>query len=132
MLLAIAALLSPALLFGAPPDITPKTAAALVKEGKAVLVDVREPAEWKQTGVAAPAVLLAKSDFDARRKDWDKFLKTVGSKKIIVYCRSGARAGVVAAALKKDGYDALNSGGLAAWEKAGLPVRKVKTGGSDH
>ena len=44
------------------PKITPVDAAKLVSEGKAVLVDCREPREWKSTGVAAPAVLLAKSD----------------------------------------------------------------------
>ena len=40
--------------------ITPADAAKLVAAGKAVLVDVREPAEWAETGVATPAVLLVR------------------------------------------------------------------------
>ena len=40
--------------------IAPAEAAKLVAAGKAVLVDVREPNEWLDTGVAAPAVLLPK------------------------------------------------------------------------
>ena len=36
------------------PMIRPVEAAKLVSEGKAVLVDCREPREWKSTGVAEP------------------------------------------------------------------------------
>jgi rhodanese-related sulfurtransferase len=46
------------------PTLTPKAAAQLVADGKAVLVDVREPAECAESGVVAPAVVLPKSDFD--------------------------------------------------------------------
>ena len=38
------------------PKIPPKEAAKLVAEGKAVLVDCREPAEWAETGVRVNAV----------------------------------------------------------------------------
>jgi rhodanese-related sulfurtransferase len=54
--------------------ITPQEASRLVAEGKAVLVDCREPTEWQETGVAAPAVLLSKSDFDADQTQWKEFL----------------------------------------------------------
>src|SRR6185369_12116404 len=40
-----------------PQKISPTEAAKLVADGKAVLVDVREPAEWAENGVAKPAVL---------------------------------------------------------------------------
>ena len=42
--------------------ISPAEAAQLVADGKAVLVDVREPAEWMESGVAGPAVLLPKPE----------------------------------------------------------------------
>src|SRR6185295_7498229 len=35
------------------PKVTPADAAKLVADGKAVIVDCREPSEWKETGVAA-------------------------------------------------------------------------------
>jgi rhodanese-related sulfurtransferase len=97
----------------------------LIASGKAVLVDVREPSEWADTGVAAPAVLLAKSDFDGAQKDWKPFLEKNGSKEIILYCRSGARSSTVAAALAAKGLKVSNAGGFREWVAAGLPVRKL-------
>ena len=106
--------------------ISPADAAKRVAEGKAVLVDVREPAEWAETGVAAPAVLLAKSDFDGAQQDWKRFLEKNAGKEIILYCRSGNRSGVVATALAEKGVKVANAGGFKAWTDAGLPVRKVE------
>jgi rhodanese-related sulfurtransferase len=102
----------------------PKEAAALVQSGKAVLVDVREPSEWAETGVAAPAVLLPMSDFNGDRKLWKPFLEKNGDKQILLYCRSGARAGKVAAKLAEEGKSVANAGGFKAWADAGLPVTK--------
>ncbi|MBI3885216.1 MAG: rhodanese-like domain-containing protein [Opitutae bacterium] len=106
--------------------IAPADAAKLVAEGKAVLVDVREANEWAETGVAAPAVLLAKSEFDAGRTgEWKHFLASVGDKEIILACRSGHRAGIVAAALAAEGCKVANAGGFKDWQAASLPVRKA-------
>jgi len=105
--------------------IEPAAAAKLITEGKAVLVDVREPAEWAESGVATPAILLAKSDFDAGGVQWQTFLAGVGDKQIIVYCRTGRRSEAVAGALAKKGFKVLNAGGFDAWQRAELPVRKV-------
>ena len=109
------------------PKITPAEAAKLVADGKAVLVDVREAKEWAETGVATPAVLLAKSDFDSAKKDWTPFLEKNAGKEIILYCRSGGRAGVIGTALAAQGVKVANAGGLKDWEAAGLPVRKVES-----
>lgn len=105
--------------------ITPEVAAQRVAEGKAVLVDVREAAEWKATGVAAPAILLPKSDFDGPQKLWAKFLKQNRDKEIILYCHSGRRARAVAAVLSTQGVKVANVGGFADWQAAGLPTRKI-------
>jgi rhodanese-related sulfurtransferase len=105
------------------PKIAPADAAKLVAEGKAVLVDCREPAEWAETGVAAPATLLAKSDFDGDQKGWKEFLAKNEGKQVLVYCRSGRRSGLVAAALAEKGVKAANVGGIQDWKDAGLPTR---------
>lgn len=106
--------------------VTPADAAKLVAEGKAVLVDCREPAEWAESGVAAPAALLAKSEFDAGQIGaWKDFLAQAGDKEIILYCRSGKRAGVLGAELAKAGRKVANAGGFKDWAAAGLPVRQV-------
>lgn len=114
-----------AALAAAAPKISPTEAAKLVESGKAVLVDCREPAEWKESGVAKPAVLLPKSDFDGDQKQWKEFLAQNKGKQIIVYCRSGTRSGAVASALVKDGVNAANVGGLKDWTAAGLPTRQA-------
>jgi rhodanese-related sulfurtransferase len=105
-------------------NITPTQAAQRVADGKAILIDVREPAEWLESGVAAPAVLLPKSEFDAGRLgEWKDFLAKIGDKEIIAYCRSGKRSGVVVEALAKEGHKVANAGGFKDWQAAGLPVR---------
>lgn len=106
--------------------ITPAEAAKRVADGKAVLVDVREPSEWAESGVAAPAVLLPKSEFDAGRiGDWKDFLAKVGDKEIITYCRTGRRSGAVAAELAQAGHKVANAGGFKDWQAAGLPTRQI-------
>lgn len=126
VLIRLLALLSYSTLFGAVSQITPTEAARLVSVGQAVLVDVREPSEWVDSGVAAPAALLSKSEFDAGMiGEWPDFLAKLGGKQLILYCRSGRRSGMVAVALAEKGYKVANAGGFSAWVDAGLPVRKV-------
>ncbi|MBI5689817.1 MAG: rhodanese-like domain-containing protein [Verrucomicrobia bacterium] len=106
--------------------VAPPEAARLVKEGKAVLVDVREPPEWRDSGVAEPAVLLPMSDFNGEQRQWKDFLAKNRDKQILLYCRSGGRSAAVAESLVGKGYKAANIGTLRDWTKAGLPVRKVE------
>jgi rhodanese-related sulfurtransferase len=73
--------------------VAPAEAAKRVADGTAVLIDVREPAEWAETGVAAPAALLPLSDLNGDRKQWTEFLEKNRAKELILYCRSGHRAG---------------------------------------
>ena len=125
----LAALLATTAAFAAEtaaPKISATEAAKLVESGKAVLVDCREPAEWAESGVAKPAVLLPKSDFDGEQKKWKEFLAANQDKQVLVYCRSGGRAGTIATALAKQGVSAANVGGLKDWTAAGLPTRPAE------
>ena len=106
--------------------IDPAEAAKRVAAGTAVLVDVREPAEW-ETGVVASAALLPLSDLKGDRKAWAPFLEANKGKEIILYCRSGNRAGQAAALLSAEGKATANAGGFSAWEAAGQPVRTPAT-----
>jgi rhodanese-related sulfurtransferase len=110
-----------------PQRISSADAAKLVAEGKAVLVDVREPAEWAETGVAKPAVLLPRSDFDGAQKQWKEFLAGVGNKQILTYCSHGIRAGRIASKLAEQGFKTANAGRLKDWTEAGLPTRNIET-----
>lgn len=109
---------------GEVAKLTPAEAAERVAQGKAVLVDVREPDEWADTGVAAPAVLLPLSDFEGEQKLWKPFLEQNAGKDLILYCRSGARSGRVAQKLADQGKSVANAGGFKDWKAANLPVRK--------
>ena len=111
-------------LWAAVPAVNPAEAAKRVAAGTAVLVDVREPSEWAETGVAAPATLLPKSEFDEGQiGEWKEFLAHVGDKEVILYCRSGRRSGVVASVLAEKGFKVANAGGFKDWQSAALPTR---------
>lgn len=122
--LLLATLLVVPSLWAAVPAIDPAEAARRVAAGTAVIVDVREPSEWAETGVAAPATLLPKSEFDAGQiGEWKDFLAHLGDKEVILYCRSGRRSGAVANALAEKGYKVANAGSFKDWQAAGLPTR---------
>lgn len=120
-LLALGALTSCA---GDVAQISPAEAAQRVANGTAVLVDVREPNEWADTGVAESAVLLPMSDFNGEKKQWQPFLEKNRGKELILYCRSGNRSGQVARKLAAAGQPVANAGAFKDWKAAGLPVRK--------
>lgn len=104
--------------------VAPAEAAKRVADGKAVLIDVREPAEWAETGVAAPAALLPLSDLTGDRKQWKEFLEKNRDEELILYCRSGNRSGRAAKLLASEGFRTANAGGFGDWQSANLPVRK--------
>ena len=107
--------------------VTPTEAAQLVADGKAVLVDVREPDEWAD-GVATPAELLALSDLTGPRQTWKPFLEKNRNTELILYCRSGGRSGRAAQLLASEGFRTANAGGFNDWTGAGLPTRKPQGG----
>ena len=108
--------------FKSRPTMSPKEASAAVETGIAVLVDVREPAEWN-AGVARAAVLLPLSDLRGQRERWTPFLNKNRSKRILLYCQSGIRSGMAASILKAEGFDTSNMGTFSSWQESGLPVR---------
>lgn len=107
------------------PGIDLAAAQAAVKAGTAVLVDVREPGEWAG-GVAKSAALMPLSDLRGPRTQWGAFLEKNSGKQLLLYCQSGARSGMAAAQLRKQGVDAVNAGSLSDWDRAGWPVCKPK------
>ena len=106
----------------AGPSISPAEADARIKAGTAVLIDVREPDEWAD-GVAEPALLCSLSDLRGGRAQWKAVLEANRDKELILYCASGARSGIAAGMLRKEGFNAVNAGGFGDWRSAGLPVR---------
>ena len=110
-------------LFTPAPSIAPLDCAHRIRAGEAVLVDVREPAEWSG-GVAQQAVLLPFSDLTGQRTRWAPFLAGAAGREILVYCASGGRSNLAARLLAGEGFRAANTGGLADWANSGWPVVK--------
>lgn len=86
-----------------------------------VIVDVRTPEEFQQ-GHVPNAINIALSEII----DNPAILTFSKGKPIILYCRSGYRAGKAADALKNHGYQNLRhlDGDMQGWLKAGLSVQK--------
>ena len=83
----------------ARPEILPEALRAALKAGTAVLVDVREPAEWT-AGTARDAVLLPLSDLRGSRRQWTPFLDESRGKQLFLYCQSGTRSAMAAGLLR--------------------------------
>ncbi len=107
----------------AADTIDPAEAARRVAAGTAILIDVREPDEWRD-GVVTGAYLLSLSDLRGERKKWKPVLAANRDKELICYCRSGARSGMAIGILKQESFTATNAGGFSAWKSAGQPVSK--------
>jgi DMSO/TMAO reductase YedYZ molybdopterin-dependent catalytic subunit/rhodanese-related sulfurtransferase len=99
----------------ATAQVSARTAVSWLEDG-AVLLDVREPSEWRN-GHAPQATLMPMGEVQARRGELPS------ARRIVVVCRSGGRSAAITGALRAHGYDAVNlTGGMCAWTAAGFPV----------
>jgi rhodanese-related sulfurtransferase len=102
-------------------SVTTLQATQMINRQDALLLDVREQAEYAQAHILN-ARGLPLSQLEARIGDIEKFK----DKPLIVYCATDNRSSSAAATLKKRGFSnvVILSGGFAAWQQAGLPVQK--------
>jgi len=98
-------------------DLTVDDVARGLKEGRVVLVDVREPNETAVERFPA-AVLVPLSVFDPVA------IPAPPNCEVVFACRSGRRSVTASLAAQEQGfaYDAHLAGGLLAWKAAGLPT----------
>ncbi|MET9290842.1 rhodanese-like domain-containing protein [Streptomyces sp. NPDC003077] len=101
-----------------PGRLTPAQAHQRVADGDAVLVDVREDAEWA-AGHAPGALHLPLSRLSAGAS----LPSAAQGKPVVAVCRSGNRSQRAAEILAASGVEATDvTGGMTAWAEAGLPV----------
>jgi rhodanese-related sulfurtransferase len=102
-------------------SLTPAAAVQLMNQEDVVVLDVREPSETVG-GKIAKAIQIPVGAVAKRVGELEKFK----DKTLLVYCKSGARAGIACKELSKNGFDKVYSlnGGLLAWQDAHLPVSK--------
>ena len=103
------------------PRVSAAQATQMINREDALMVDVRDPGEFGAGhAIGARNVPLARIDDGAndlaKRKD----------RPLVVYCDGGERSAKAGAVLKKQGFTHVVclSGGLGAWQSAGLPVEK--------
>lgn len=96
-------------------------ATQLINQGKGMVLDVREPAEFS-AGHMREAKNIPLTELSNRIGELDKFK----SKSVIVVCQSGVRSAKAVAQLKKAGFAEAFSldGGVAGWQAQGLPIAK--------
>lgn len=103
---------------GAAGTLAPDEVAAVRAQG-AILIDVREPAEWAQ-GRIEDAVHIPRGTLEFKIND------AVDDKdaRIVTYCAAGSRAALAAATLKQMGYAGAiaSEAGFEGLAKHGLPV----------
>ena len=101
------------------PWVNTAQATHLINREDALVLDVRDPGEYGAGHIlgARNVPLSRLNDAEvAKRKD----------RPVIVYCEGGERSAKAVAVLKKQGFTRVVNltGGLRAWQQAGLPVEK--------
>jgi rhodanese-related sulfurtransferase len=111
-------------------EISPAQAAEAENHSElALIVDVREPGEYKESHVPRAINIprgLLEIRADPASPSADAALSADQSARILVYCtkRPGARSLLAAQTLSSMGYEHVEvlGGGLNSWAEAGLPV----------
>jgi len=99
-------------------NLTPQEVEQGLRDGRMLLVDVREPNE---TAVEAypDAVIVPLSAFDPAA------IPDPQGKEVVFACRSGRRSVTASLAAQDAGYPYKShlAGGIIAWKQAGLPTK---------
>lgn len=122
-LAVILGLLTHNLIVGGKGSVDPVGATDLINHKNALVVDVRPAADFAQ-GHVINAINIPFNGF----KNQIGTLQKHKERPIVVNCRSGSQSSAACQQLRKAGFqDVYNlSGGLMAWQNAGLPLTRKK------
>lgn len=103
------------------PELGAQAAVALINRRDALVVDVREAAEFG-AGHLPDAKNIPFAQVQKRAGELEKSK----NKPLLVCCQTGSRSHATAAVLKKAGFQEtfVLAGGIHAWQQAGLPLEK--------
>ncbi len=112
-------LLWPMVAGGNVSNLSPAEATLLMNREDALVLDVRETAEWS-SGHITGARHITLGQLEKRMSELEKFK----DKPIIVICASGNRSSSACGQLKKSGFAKVFSlaGGIGSWRDASLPL----------
>jgi rhodanese-related sulfurtransferase len=116
---------------GDKPSLSVREAHEQTQSGRVILVDIRTPEEWAETGVAKDAYRLDMRDADFVSR-LAALRKANGDKPLALICRTANRTAVVQEALMRHGWsDVINvRGGMKGrgpdkgWLEEALPLAK--------
>jgi|SRR5437867_3092815 len=102
-------------------EISPQDAAAKLKSGEAVIVDVRDKDEWDE-GHIPGALHMSRGTIELEVEEKVPDMSAM----IICHCGGGGRGALATESLQKMGYKNVRNlaGGFKAWKAAGLPTTK--------
>jgi rhodanese-related sulfurtransferase len=112
----------------AVPRIGREEAAALIADGKALVVDVRDTSELQANGKVAGAKHVSRGMLEFRADPESPYHDPAFSpdRTVILYCASGGRSALAGKALQDLGYrDVRNLGAFKDWAENGGAVEKV-------
>jgi rhodanese-related sulfurtransferase len=101
--------------------VSPAEAVQLINRQDGVVVDVRDPNDFR-AGHITNALNVPFSEFKDRMRELEKYKQ----RPLIVTCRGGERAVKGAVMLRQRGFANVRvlAGGMAAWERSQLPLQK--------
>ncbi len=100
-------------------DVEPREATRLINTENAVMLDMRSEEEFHKGHIANAIHLDTPQNISSK-------LEKLRGKPVIVYCNTGNRSVGVCGKLHKQGFEPVYNlkGGIAAWQKAELPVAR--------
>jgi rhodanese-related sulfurtransferase len=107
-------------------NLSPEEVTNELQRGDALLVDLREPGERVETGSIPGAIHAPRGMLEFYADPTSAYHRAEFNpdRRTILFCASGGRSALAAAALQDLGYAQVAhlSGGLKAWREAGLRV----------
>ena len=103
-------------------NLPPSRAFQPARDGRATIIDIFEPHEWRETGAPPEALLVPQAALEAEGRP-------LGRGPIILTCRTGSRSRETLKTLAERGLNVFEiAGGIEAWLSAGLPLTSPTAG----
>lgn len=102
-------------------SVTPQELVNMVNNDKAVVIDVRDPAEYSQ-GHIVDAINVPHAAIAGRVSELAKYK----DKPVVLACKMGQHAGAAGTVLRKAGFEHVSrlKGGVTEWRNQNMPVVK--------
>jgi len=108
---------------GNKSQLSPVEATLLINREDAIVIDIRDPAEYAQ-GHVPNARHIPAGELARRSSELEKWK----NQPLILCCATGARSNAALETLRKAGFDKLYNlrGGMMEWQKAGQPISRKR------